>query len=77
MTTRTDRKKAAIRLATTKGWVEGWQLAAKFHVHRTTIQKDLAALVEAGELVKRGRGNQTYYTLPDAKQRRVIENDRS
>ncbi len=66
MIPRTDRKETTLRLATAKGFVTVRQLAARFGVTRTTVQKDLTALLKAGKLLKRGKGSDTYYTPPDA-----------
>ena len=63
----TERKETAIRLATAKGFVTVRQLAARFCVTRSAIQDDLAALIKTGELVREGRGSNTYYRPSDAK----------
>lgn len=63
----TLRKKTAIRLATTKGDISVRQVAARLDVSHSIAYRDLATLVEAGELVKRGRGINTYYAPPDPK----------
>lgn len=67
MTTRTFRRETAIRLATTQGYVTFRQLAETLLASDSAIQRDLAALVKAGKLVKEGKGRGIYYRPPDPK----------
>ncbi len=63
---RTDeRRKKVIHLATTNSHISVRQVAARLDVSHWIAYKDLATLVKAGKLVKRGFGINTYYTRTD------------